>query len=128
MKWLNSKNKIDVEQLKYLQPTSKTSLKNQCMVLAGGDIEKAERIYDFYTRDVPDLPTVDPPPPTWVDNTKKTVSGFMKWANDNPNAVSGIYQVLQSLSGGRLPNLNLSSFAATAAETAEEDAPLPPIN
>ena len=96
------------------------------MLLAGGDIDKAERIYDFYTRDVPDLPTVDPVEPTWVDNTKKTLSDFFQWANDNPNTVSGIYQFLQALTGGRMPNISL---AANVAEDIEEDAEaLPPIN
>ena len=126
MKWFNDKNKIDVEQLKYLSPTSKTSLKNQCMLLANGDIDKAERIYDFYTRDVPDLPTVDPVEPTWVDSTKKTLGDIMQWANNNPNTVSGIYQFLQAVTGGRLPNISL---AANVAEQVEEDAEaLPPIN
>ena len=126
MKWFNDKNKIDVEQLKYLSPTSKTSLKNQCMLLANGDIDKAERIYDFYTRDVPDLPTVDPAEPTWVDNTKKTFGGIMQWANENPNTVSVIYQFLQAVTGGRLPNISL---AANVAEQVEDDAEaLPPIN
>lgn len=126
MKWFNDKNKIDVEQLKFLNPTSKTALKNQCMILANGDIDKAERIYDFYTRDVPDLPTVDPLEPTWVDNTKNTLGGFFQWVNDNPNTVSGIYQFVNALTGGRLPNISLG---ANVAEDVEEDAEaLPPIN
>ena len=125
MKFFNDKNKIDVEQLKFLNPTSKTSLKNQCMMLAGGDIDKAERIYDFYTRDVPDLPTVDPVEPTWVDSTKKTLGDIMQWANNNPNTVSSIYAFIQQLTGGRLPSLNLAQVANDVEEDAEA---LPPIN
>ena len=125
MKWFNDKNKIDVEQLNFLNPTSKTALKNQCMMLAGGDIDKAERIYDFYTRDVPDLPTVDPVEPTWMDSTKKTLGDIMQWANNNPNTVSGIYAFIQQLSGGRLPSLNLAQVANDVEEDSEA---LPPIN
>ncbi len=126
MKWFRDKNKIDVEQLKFLQPTSKTSLKNQCMMLAGGDIDKAERIYDFYTRDIPDLPTMDPVEPTWLDSTRKTVGSIIQWANDNPNTVSGIYSFIQQLSGGRLPSINLAQAAEETAEV--EKTAIPPIN
>lgn len=127
MKWKwNNDNKIDVEQLRFLNPTSKTALKNQCMLLANGDIDKAERIYDFYTRDIDDLPTSDPVDPTWFDSTKNVLGGIMQWAGENPNTVSGIYQVLQSLTGGRLPDIAMPQ-AGAAAEAAAQTV-LPPIN
>ena len=41
------KNKINKGMIPNLRPTSKAALKQQCLLIANGDIDKAIKLYDF---------------------------------------------------------------------------------
>lgn len=110
--------------IKGIQPTSKASLKLQCLFATKGDIDEATKLYDFFAKDIPALPDFDPVQPNWVDSTKNTLTGIMQWANENPNAVNGIYNFFRSLTGNRLPELPVADGAAAVPPSE----PLPPIN
>lgn len=106
-----------------LHATSKSSLKLQCLFCAKGDLKEAKELYEFFASDMPNLPDNDPTPPTWVDSTKNTLSGIVQWANENPNAVSGIYDFVRSLTGNRLPEIPRQAIDTPLVENH-----LPPIN
>ena len=113
--------------LKMLRPTSKASLKTTCLLMSNGDIEKAERLYDFYAKDMKDMPMYDPPTPTWVDNTKDTLSGLFSFLGSHKDGLSQGYEILRSLLNAR--GANLPSLAEDVEETAEAvESTLPPIN
>lgn len=101
--------------IQHLRPTSKAALKQQCLMLSNGDIEKAMKLYDFMIKDMEDLPMFDQVPPTALQQVKEGAMGTMAWLNDNKNDILdwvGIIRGMFSKGGGEIP----------------PSAPLPPIN
>jgi len=122
MIWNNGKKKRRMEMAQQgLALTSKATLKMQCLALAKGDIKEADELYDYFTRDIQNLPDFDPAPPTWVDNTKDTVNGLLGWFKENQDTVIQAYSLVQQMiaNKGKLPTITPDAPAA---------APLPPIN
>lgn len=107
--------------IKALRPTSKATLKMQCLVIAKADIDEANKLYDYFAKDMPDLPDFDPAPTTWLDSTKHTANDLMNWLKENQDTLTNAYGFIQQIiaNRGALPPI------ATGAEAA---APLPPIN
>lgn len=109
-----------------LRPTSKASLKTQCLLLANCDIEKAERLYDYYAKDMPELPMFDAPTPTWVDNTKDTLNGLFSFFGEHKDGLSQGYEIIRSMFNSR--GANLPSLAEDVEETAEAvEKEIPPL-
>jgi len=104
-----------------MRPTSKATLKMQCLMVCKGDIDEAEKLYDYFSRDMPGLPDFDPAPQTWQQNTAQTVNGLMDWLKQNGPTIQQGYQFLQQL----VQNRGILPAAGEAAEAAE---PLPEIN
>lgn len=122
MKWFNGKHR-QLEMIQALRPTSKATLKMQCLIICKADIDEANKLYDFFAKDMPDLPEFDPAPTTWVDNTKDVAGGIVRWIGENRDSLAQGYEIIRAMTGNRLPPLSLP--AETAAGT---EAPLPPIN
>jgi hypothetical protein len=120
MKWFTNKSK-QLEMIKALRPTSKATLKMQCLVIAKADIDEANKLYDYFAKDMPDLPDYDPAPTTWLDNTKQTANDLMAWLKENQSTLVQGYDFIRSIiaNRGALPPI---------VSEAEEAAPLPPIN
>lgn len=101
--------------LENIQPTSKTSLKLQCLQLSKGNIKDATELYDYLTAGLETLPDFDPVKPTWLESTKNTADGILKWVGDNRDTLSEGINFIKGLISKR-----------NAGQTAK--APLPPIN
>lgn len=88
-----------------IRPTSKATLKIQCLFACKGDIDESNKLYDYFAKDMPELPDYDPVQPTWMDNTKETVNGLMGWFKENQDALAQGYQFIQSVikNRGALP-------------------------
>lgn len=108
-----------VNMIQGYQPTSKVSLKQFCIVAAKGDVEEAQKLYDFYMKDMDELPVFDPTPPTWVDNTKNAVSSFFDFFKENKEGFGQVYDMVRGLMAAR-------GKAAPIAEEVTEA--LPEIN
>ena len=122
MKWFNN-NKKRLEMIQGIRPTSKASLKLQCLFATKGDIDEAKKLYDFFADDIPSLPDYDPAPTTWVDTTKQAATDIFSWFKDNQNTIATGYEMVRQMTGGKLPPLTLPT---TESEVPAE--PLPPIN
>jgi len=118
MDLFNNKQKR-VEMLKGITPTSKSSLKMQCLFACQGDIDEADKLYDYFAKDLQNLPDFDPVPPTWIDNTKQTFNGLVGWMKENQDTLVNAYSFFQQLivNRGVLPTI-----------VGETDESLPPIN
>lgn len=103
-----------------IRPTSRATLKMQCLFAAKGDINEAEKLYEYFAKDMPALPDYDPVQPTWLDSTKDVAGGIVEWMSQNRNTLAQGYEILRSITGNRLPPL--MGAEPPAAE------PLPPIN
>lgn len=110
-----------VEMIRMIRPTSKMALRQQCLLIARGDVEEARRLCDYYCEGMDDLPMFDPPQPTWMDNTKNTLEGLFGWVRDNKGGLMDTYEVIRGISGGKLPPLG-------GVELPSAEEPLPPIN
>ena len=93
-----------------IQPTSKSSLKFECLRIAEGDIKEARELYDYLTADI-DLPDFDPVKPTFFQSTRNAADGFITWFRENKDALVEGYEFIKGL----VPNQAPSN-------------PLPPIN
>lgn len=117
MLWFTNKKKMEMMQA--IKPTSKASLKLQCLFVAKGNIDEATRLYDYFAKDMPELPDYDPVEPTWIDNTKDMANGLFGWMKENQSTLAQGYEMLRSIVQNRtMPPI-------TPAET---ETPLPPIN
>lgn len=117
MLWFTDKKKR-LEMMQGLRPTSKATLKMQCLMVCKGDIDEAEKLYDYFAKDMPELPDYDPVQPSWVDNTKETVNGLMGWFKENQDTLAQGYEFIRGI-------VNRRELPPITSEAAE---PLPNIN
>ena len=110
------KNKIDKKMIQAIRPTSKSSLKMQCLLVANGDIDKAERLYDFMAKGLDDLPTFDPVQPTTMQQIKDGAMQTFSWINDNQEQVMNWVGIVRDL------------FGKSNATPAPSTPPIPSIN
>jgi len=99
--------------LQTIQPTSKASLKMQCLYISKGNVREAQELYEFFAKDMEALPDYDPVKPTFLDNTKEAVNGFMSWFKDNQDALAQGYEFIRGIIQRKPP---------------VPQEPLPPIN
>lgn len=92
------RNKITMEKIKTIKPTSKLSLKMSCLAMADGDMERAEKIYDFFAKDM-QLPDTDPTPPTTMEQVTEMAGKAYAFYKDNQSEIAQGVAMLRSLIG-----------------------------
>ena len=95
-----SKNKIDKNMIQAIRPTSKSTLKMQCLMMSNGDIDKAERLYDYMAKDMDDLPLFDTPVPTTLQQVKSGAIETFQWLNENQNQIMNWVGIIKQMFGG----------------------------
>lgn len=108
-----------------IQLTSKASIKLQCLFISKGDITEADKLYNYLTKDMKNLPDHDPVPLTWQQSTAQTANGIMAWLKENQDTLAQGYEFISTLIANRGA---LPSIAPIAEATEEAAEPLPPIN
>lgn len=83
-----------------IKTTSKLSLKLSCLAISNGDIEKADRMYEYFVKDM-QLPDIDPVPPTTFQQVKETAGTIFGWVKDNKDEVSQAINMIQTLRSGQ---------------------------
>ena len=121
MAWFNNKKKKKLEMIQAIKPTSKATLKMQCLFACKGNIDESSKLYDYFAKDMPELPDYDPVPATWVDNTKDMANGIMGWISQNKDTLAQGYEFIRQI---------LQNKGALPAITPDvpTGAPLPDIN
>ena len=98
-----------------IKPTSKASLKAQCLYLSNLNVEKAEKMYDFLVKDMESIPDVEPASRSFVENFGEQASGVFNWLRENQDmlgqGVDFVKNIIASRRSGAVP-----------------PPPLPPIN
>ena len=110
-----NRRKVDTKMLQNIVFTSKASLKQQCLIIKNGNTKEAQELYEFLISDMPELPAIDPVPPTWQENTRDTVKGVVSWLQENQTSIAQAAEYLKKL------------FSKSPIATPTADA-LPPIN
>ena len=127
MMWNKRKRQEEMlNQIRMINPTSKMSISQQCLLIAKGDIDEAKKLRDYFADVMDDLPTVDLPDPTWVDSTKNALNGILSWGGEHQQGLLQIYEIVRGMTGNRLPPLSLTGMAAESTEAPASA--LPPIN
>lgn len=91
------KKKIDMAQI---IPTSKMSLKNSCIRACGNDLKAASELYDFYIKDIPNLPDFDVAPPSPVKQAMDIIGKAFEWFDNNQDRIAGYYNMFQQIRSG----------------------------
>ena len=104
MRWFTNKKK-KLEMIQGIKPTSKATLKLQCLFCCKGDIDEARKLYEFFAADMQNLPDYDPVAPTWMDNTKDMANGIFGWVKENQETLAQGYEFIRSIvqNKGALP-------------------------
>lgn len=92
------KNEIDVDMI---VPTSKMALKASCIRACNNDVEKAERLYDFFIKDIENIPDFDVKPPSTFEQIKTMAGDMFGWVEQNQDKLVGAYNFIQNIRGGQ---------------------------
>lgn len=83
-----------------IKTTSKLSLKLSCLAVSNGDMEKAEKMYDYFAKDM-DLPDTDPIAPSTFQQVKETAGSIFGWVRENKDEVTQVMNYVQALRSGQ---------------------------
>ena len=101
-------------QIDMIVPTSKMSLKASCIKACGNDIEAATKLYEFFAKDLTNLPDFDIVPPNAFQQAKDFIASTFAWIDGNQDKLVGYYNIFQQLRGGQpLPILPQSGTPPT---------------
>ena len=96
-----------------IKPTSKASLKQQCLMLSNLNVEKAEKMYDFLVKGMDGIPDVEPASKPFLQNLGDQAGGVLDWMRSNKDMLEDGIGFIRSL---------IASRKGTPVT------PLPPIN
>ena len=118
MFWFNNEEKR--KRMDFIQsyvPTSKAQLIQVSMWYHRGDIEKAQEMVDFYTKNIPNLPDFDPKPQTFMQQARESAKGLFGWVKENQSDIVNGYNFIQTLiqNKGVLPNIGSDAVEAEEA-------------
>ena len=91
------RNDIDINGIVV---TSKMSLKASCIKVCGNDIERAEKLYDFFAKDIQNLPDFDVPPPSTFEQIKTMAGDVFGWVEQNQDKLIGADNLIQGFRSG----------------------------
>ena len=83
--------------------TSKVALKTSCLRACDNDIDKAMKLYDFFIKDMPNLPDFDVTPPSAMQQAKEMAVNAFSWLDQNQERLLGYWQMFQQMRGGIVP-------------------------
>lgn len=89
--------KTEGDILSKLRVTSKLAVKLSCISIYPDDIIKAEQLYEFIVKDMPDLPDTDPIPPTGFEKVKTGVGDVVGFIRNNKDDIMQVVQIVQGL-------------------------------
>lgn len=108
-------------------PTSKFDLKMQCIAIARGNVDEAEKLYKFLAGDI-NIPDVTPPSPSIMQQIKETAGSFFGFVKENQGDFVQAYNYIQAIRNGAPIQAANVADAAQMAQTATELPPLTPPN
>lgn len=92
------RNDIDINMI---VTTSKIALKASCIRACNNDVDKAERLYDFFIKDIKDIPDFDIQPPSAFEQIKTIAGDVFGWVEQNQGKLLDAYNMFQSIRGGQ---------------------------
>lgn len=82
----------------------------QCLLLCKGNVEEAEKLYDFYIKDMDELPMIDVVPPSTMQSVTETAGSIFNWVKENGNDIAQAVQFIKSIAKkGDIPSISSNS-------------------
>lgn len=86
--------------MEMIRTTSKDALKRSLMQMYQGDVATMERMYDFYMKDMQNVPDFDPVAPSMLQQAKTTIGDLFGWADANQEKLVGAYNLFRAMKSG----------------------------
>ena len=103
-------NKNTIDLTKMLPPTSKMTLKMSCMAACKSNVSEAEKLYDFFMKDIADLPDFDVPKPSVLQQVRSGADDLFSWINAHGEDIARGWNFIQAIrNGGTLPMTTVPS-------------------
>ena len=95
MSWFNKQYDVSM-----IRTTSKDALKRSALFVCGGDIAEADKLYNYFAKDMADIPAYDPPMESGFDKFKGEAVGFLQWIDANQDKLLNYVSIFQTLKAG----------------------------
>ena len=96
MLWFSKEKKKKMEYIQNYVPTSKAQLIQVAMWFHKGDVQKAQEMVDFYTKNMT-LPDFDPVAPTFLQQVKTNATSLFAWIKENQGDLVQGYGYIRSI-------------------------------
>lgn len=106
-------NRKEFHNMEMIRTTSKDALKRSLMQMYQGDVATMERMYDFYMKDMQNVPDFDPVAPSMLQQAKTTIGELFGWADANQDKLVGAYNLFRTIRSGE-PISTVSAAAPVA--------------
>lgn len=83
-----------------IRTTSKDALKRSALFVTGGDIAEAEKLYNYFSKDMTDMPPYDPPTISGYEKVRDEAIGFLQWVDANQDKLLNYVSIFQTLRAG----------------------------
>ena len=93
-------NRKEFHNMEMIRTTSKDALKRSLMQMYQGDVATMERMYDFYMKDMQNVPDFDPVAPSMLQQAKTTIGDLFGWADANQEKLVGAYNLFRAMKSG----------------------------
>lgn len=85
-----------MEKLKDFRPTSKIQLRQFCICFTDGDVEKADKLYNYYASGI-ELPDTEPVPPSKMQVVKDNALDIFGFVRDNQTDIVNAIAFIKAL-------------------------------
>lgn len=92
------RHKIDLTRM--LPPTSKMTLKMSCIAACKNNVAEADKLYDFFMKDITDLPDFDTPKPTVLQQVRAGADDLFGWLSSHQDDLAKGWNMIQAIRGG----------------------------
>ena len=103
-----------MEKIAMIKPTSKSELKQSCLMLANLDVDQAKKMYDFLVQDMTEIPEIPPAQKSFMENIGQQANGVFSWMRENEDMLAKGVDLIKGIFQKRVPQAPAQ--------------PLPPIN
>lgn len=91
-------NRKEFHNMEMIRTTSKDALKRSLMQMYQGDVATMERMYDFYMKDMQNVPDFDPVAPSMLQQAKTTIGGAVRMGRCQPRQIGRAPTIYSELS------------------------------
>lgn len=107
------RKKIDYSMI---NPSSKMALKLSCLQQTGGDVKKAEELYNFLSDGVESMPDYPIQKPSAMQQIQQTAGSIFGWVKENQGDIINAVNFIQQMRGGQPIGMPMATPPMPSAE------------